>query len=75
MANKEILTAKVLARRISAAATRLNSGDWSESATTTLAQITTYVQNIPDDRLVYIFMSSEDQRSIETERSKNKTKS
>ena len=28
--NKEILTAKVLARRIAAAATRLNSGDWSE---------------------------------------------
>ena len=72
--NKETLTAIKLASLISAAFDRLNSGDWSESGTTSLAQITTYVQNIPDDRLVYIFMSSEDQRSIETERSKNKEK-
>ena len=70
--NKETLTAKKLAMLISAAATRLNSGDWSESATTILGEITTYVQNIPDDRLVYIFMSSEDEGSIERETKEKK---
>ena len=73
--NKGTLTAKVLAKRMSEAATRLNSGDSSESGTTILAQITTYLENLPDDRLAYIFMSRADQKSKHREtKTKNKNR-
>ena len=67
--NKGALRAKVLAKRISAARKRLKRGKTSESATTILAKITTYLESLPDDHLAYIFMSSEDKTSIEKERS------
>ena len=67
-------SARALARRISEAATRANSGEWSESATTILGEINSYVQNKPDDRLVYIFMSSLDETSIKRETKRNKEK-
>ena len=66
--------AKVLAKRMSAARKRLKRGKTSESATTILAQITTYLKSLPDDHLAYIFMSSEDKRSIKKETTTNKPK-
>ena len=72
--NEGALRAKVLAKRMSAALERLKRGKTSESATTILGQITTYVKSLPDDRLAYIFMSSEDETSIKRETKKNKEK-
>ena len=66
--------AKVLVKRLSAARDRLKQDVTSESAERILGEIAAYLESLPDDDHAYIFMSSEDQRSITRERSTNKGK-